>query len=1076
MIRWLYKSLPCCVMVSALLWMQVGIAAPLSQLPGVLPRFESVGVGHIPRDVVPAFVQDRAGYLWIATGDGLVRFDGYNYRPQERPTQDPALRNLGWIRTLLAARDGKVWIGTETRGLSAYDPQHDLVADYGGSTRPQPRDEAALQALALPTIVALAEDADGRIYAGSLGGGVDIFDPRSALFSNQRHSAQPGALPDDRVHALLIDRGQTLWVGTWAGLARKRPGGEHFEVVGAAVLAGHTVQTIFEASDGQIWVGTQKGLLATVDPHSGQARVHALPASGLRKAPVTRILETPNHALWVARSGGIQILDARRATLLQELRHDVRRPAGLAGNDVTHMLLDRAGWLWVSGYGLGLQRHNQANNSIVLREPDLDSKSPFNHADVRSLLALPSGLVWAGTQSGAVAILNADLQLRQVVAQLPTPVEAMVQTRDGNMWVGGNGRLYQYNAQGRAMRTLAYTGGKTRRLFESDDGGLWIGAQDGVYRLAPAATRIERQIDAQSGPKGEVHAFAQAPDGRIWIGTSQGMYRTQEDHKGLEHLTQQPGETLGSDIVIGLLFDRKGTLWVDTSVGGLHRLKSGHAATTLAYTRVSERHGQVGKPFGANLMEDARGRIWTQMNVYDPDADRLIELSAADGANLGTGWFFAYAQTAQGRMLFGGSKGILVVQGDAFDESTYAPPVQITELRVNGERQGLKANARTLQLSSQVRSFGVEFTALDYAAPARVRYAYKLEGFDPDWIHTGANLRLASYSNLPPGSYTLRIRASNHSGVWSPMEQSQAIYIQAAWWQTTGFAVLVVLLAALAVAALVYLRTHQLQRRQHHLETQVLERTEELEIMTLELQLQQDALEESSLRDPLTGLYNRRFLTQCMDSEIALSVRAHEGSLAYGEEFNESHDLQFFLLDIDHFKSINDTYGHMEGDAVLKQFAQRLCGVFRDGDYLVRWGGEEFLCVARQSPRQHSAELAQRACDAMAREPFTLENGTSIGITCSVGFACFPLVPRWPLGVGWVETVKLADAAMYQAKNAGRNGWCGVTGHTAVGPEELQAWLQMPAEQLLAGNTGAVCVNSRSYAIGLTNAVTPQGH
>ena len=135
------------------------------------PRFESVGVGVIPRDVVPTLAQDKAGFLWVATGDGLVRYDGYRFRPLERDSAEPTRRNLGWIRALLPAKDGRLWIGTETDGLSVYDPKQERVTDFGLG-------DDAKWAVA-PTVRALAEDPDGSIWVGSLGGGLARFDPAS---------------------------------------------------------------------------------------------------------------------------------------------------------------------------------------------------------------------------------------------------------------------------------------------------------------------------------------------------------------------------------------------------------------------------------------------------------------------------------------------------------------------------------------------------------------------------------------------------------------------------------------------------------------------------------------------------------------------------------------------------------------------------------------------------------------------------------------------------------------------------------------------------------------------------------
>jgi diguanylate cyclase (GGDEF)-like protein len=400
--------------------------------------------------------------------------------------------------------------------------------------------------------------------------------------------------------------------------------------------------------------------------------------------------------------------------------------------------------------------------------------------------------------------------------------------------------------------------------------------------------------------------------------------------------------------------------------------------------------------------------------------------------------------------LFGGSKGILLVKPEAFDASAYAPPLLLSGLRINGVQHPLAHQGKGLALASGDHSFGLEFTALDFADPQRLEYAYRLEPFEKNWIHTPASLRVASYSNLDPGTYQLHIRATNRSGVWSPVEQTVSIRVAPAWWQQLWMRVLFATLAALLMAAVVALRTRSLRRTQKLLEDKVHARTAELETMAQELQAQQKALQESSVRDPLTGLHNRRYLTQCIDADMALSVRAHEGQLSYGASLNGTQDLLFFLLDIDHFKEVNDQYGHRAGDSVLRQFSERLRTVFRDTDYLVRWGGEEFLGVARQTARASAVELAERARAAVANDAFVLEDGTPLHITCSVGFACFPLLPAQPRQLGWADMVYLADAAMYTVKHHGRNGWVGLLGCEPMPQDTLQDWIRRPLQEWMA--------------------------
>jgi diguanylate cyclase (GGDEF)-like protein len=238
------------------------------------------------------------------------------------------------------------------------------------------------------------------------------------------------------------------------------------------------------------------------------------------------------------------------------------------------------------------------------------------------------------------------------------------------------------------------------------------------------------------------------------------------------------------------------------------------------------------------------------------------------------------------------------------------------------------------------------------------------------------------------------------------------------------------------------------------LEAKVYERTAELENLSQELQAKSAELEASSLIDPLTGLHNRRFLNQYLDGEVAQALRRHEEHRHQGTPLAEGADIVFFILDIDHFKQVNDQYGHAAGDAVLVQMRQRLQQAFRQADYLVRWGGEEFLIVARATSRSQAPELAERACAAVANAPFVLGDGTLLQRTCSVGFAAFPLAPAWPTVLEWPTVVDLADQALYAVKNNGRNGWLGLVEVTAESATALRDAAKQPLTQWVA--SGAV--------------------
>jgi len=250
--------------------------------------------------------------------------------------------------------------------------------------------------------------------------------------------------------------------------------------------------------------------------------------------------------------------------------------------------------------------------------------------------------------------------------------------------------------------------------------------------------------------------------------------------------------------------------------------------------------------------------------------------------------------------------------------------------------------------------------------------------------------------------------------------------------QALALAIALALLLPVATALLMHRRQSRLLAAHRALEARLREHTL--------------ALEEASLTDTLTGLRNRRFLLDRIDADCAAVLRRHGASLASGLPLADG-DYLFFLMDLDRFKRLNDAHGHAAGDAVLRQLRERLERVFRSGDYMIRWGGEEFLIVARDTSRRHAAELAERLRALVADTPFLTTQGESLAVSCSVGFACFPLMPAQPAAFAWHEVVAAADAALYAAKRAGRNRWLGVAQAGGADAESLRGLLALPAEQ-----------------------------
>ncbi len=176
------------------------------------------------------------------------------------------------------------------------------------------------------------------------------------------------------------------------------------------------------------------------------------------------------------------------------------------------------------------------------------------------------------------------------------------------------------------------------------------------------------------------------------------------------------------------------------------------------------------------------------------------------------------------------------------------------------------------------------------------------------------------------------------------------------------------------------------------------------------------SLEEASMTDPLTGIRNRRFFSAMIQNDVAQTIRAY-----LGQKDPFARDLVFFLIDLDNFKEVNDSYGHDTGDHVLVETVRRIGSAIRSSDLLVRWGGEEFLIVSRHTNRREADAQAQRVLQAVREELYSVSSTHKIRQTCSIGWAAFPWLEDNVNAIGYEAVLTMADRALGQAKQAGKD-------------------------------------------------------
>ncbi len=985
--------------------------------------FESVGsADDIPYGVVTRIVQAPSGLFWIGTQNGLLRFDGYRFRRFVHDPRDASSLSGDFVQSLAVDARGRVWVGTEADGVSVFDPETERFLRY----RHQPGSD---QGIGPGPIHAITVAPDGAVWIAA-DVGLVRHDPDTGAFQSwlgERADRVPG--PELRVQSLLFDRAGQLWVGTRDGLARVRVGSsalERFRTQGSPALAGKDISTLFEDSGGQLWVGTREHGAARLDPDSGQlhwiGREHAQ-AEALSQGWVNAIAQPTADEIWLSRfPEGIAIVDRETGSVRHLLRHDPAIPSGLAFDALGVLLVDRSGLLWVGAWGGGLQRHNPRNQAIRLLRHSPTHPHRLSHPSVLRILERRDGRVFVGTTGNGIDII--DRRLGVVGGYRPDPadpdalasgvVSGLAEDAQGRLWVGTyQSGVHRLDPGARGFRRYGREHGlptlQIEYLFMARDDRLWVGTGDGLLRFDAAADRFVALLDAEGhAPQVRINDIDEDDDGRLWIATSGGLYVVEPGSEVLSHRADV-ARGLVSDHVASVLVDTRGRVWVD-SAKGLQRLLR-DADGGERFEDVSARLGMAGESLGGSLQEDAQGRIWSPLYVFDPEAMTIYTLHRADGMDIGAHWIGAAARTRDGHLLFGGSTGLAVVAPERFMPWREDPRVIISGVSIDGREQPLALAERGLRLASTQRRFSVEFGAADFASPQANKYEYRLLGESAQWTEVDAEHRIASFSNLWPGKYVLELRARNRVGDASSAPTRVTVTIDPAWWQTGWFVLAMLLLIVALAFLLVRFSAVRYRRRALGLQVLVDERTRELRAFAQRAEL-------ASRTDPLSGLGNRRSIDIDLPDKIAeVQTRRSDGAAIR---------LAFVVIDIDGFKAINDRLGHRAGDQVIERVGALIAGSLHEGDLAARWGGEEFLIVAAVADEDAAWQRAEALRVAVAATTDMAQP-----LTVSIGVACLPFDPARSDAPGWEQVVEIADTAMYIAKHEGRNR---AYGFHATGP------------------------------------------
>ncbi|MEZ0469704.1 diguanylate cyclase [Luteimonas salinilitoris] len=968
----------------------------------------------LSQSTVNALEVDDRGFLWLATQEGLNRFDGHRFRVHRRGrTGDDGLASGSIDALAFETGRQRLWLGTNDAGLEVVH-----LPDWR-RTRLGPAD-----GLSHSQVGQILLDPAGGAWVGT-GAGIDHVD--ADLRRVRRLGATAAVVRlvagNDRRSALVLDRNCRLWRATREGL---QPLAE--PPAGAEVCVG-----LQHGPEGA-WVASERGGLHLLDAVDGRLLRH-LPMSELGAGPerISALLRLSDGRVLVGFGDGN----------LRQLPADGASPRSLPldralQSAIVSLHEDGSGSLWIGTYTSGLYQMRPLSAAIRQGAPGVSSgPATWPSRSMRAIWRDGTHLL-AGTDAGLMQRHGAG-PWQPVPAFAGRSVRVIRPARGGGWWIGTHAGLWHWRGGDRAQRIVGLPDARIEDLWPAD-GGLWVATRGGLARIEGGRVVDDPRLAPLSGVL--LTCLLRDDDGTLWIGSNaDGLWRLDDD--GVPQRFRPAGGELHESI--WSLHAGSGALWAGSFSGGLYRIEpaGGHAR---AYTD----NDGLANNVVYRILEDGDRRLWLSTNhglsVLDPATGIIQNLGPRDGLQnqeFNSGSAF---RAADGLLYFGGTRGLDVIDPRGLPvRSAPARPV-LTALRIMSQEQpnGDTAPRETdlvyadgITLGHRDIVFSIAMTAIDFTAPDAARLRYRVEGLHQEWIHPNAAHAEFSASHLPPGRYTLHVQAAGRDGQFGP-SRSLAVRMTPPWWRHPlayfGYGLLTLLLLA-GLATRVGAAMRREGRRVELLNQTVAERTAQLQEANQRLRHTNEQLDVATRRDPLTRISNRRDLQDWLGREAAaLRVRLERSS--------DGHErLVFFMIDIDDFKQVNDLHGHQAGDEVLVHFADRLRLLCRDDDLLVRWGGEEFLLISRFTHIDDAMVLAERIRGTIARQPIRARPGVMLELTCSIGFAPWPFSLDWPALGDWEASVALADRCLYSAKRGGKDAWVGLAPGRAPGQAAIQALL-----------------------------------
>ncbi len=918
----------------------------------------------LPQNQVNALLQGKLGYILIGTQSGIGKFDGQNFQVI---TKKEGLSH-NFITAFAAAKQGYTWIAT-IDGLSLLNHKSNSIENYLPSTD--------IDAIAL-------DPKSGAPWIVSASSGIKYL--KNQTFHIFDKLPQPKE-NKDRIKGIYITAAGTRYFYSSSTLFQIAETGEISTITSPAPI--NTVKQL----DEKITIGTANGLFTLEN-----LRLEPLLQLPETMTNVRDFVKDPYQNLWIGTSRGALHYNQQDNRITT-----ITTANGLVNNSVTRILVDRESNVFI-GTRNGLSQLSQDFFRMYGSDDRLPSEFAWTFAaDNQSILI--------GGDDGIAQFTNGIIRPLSINKHFKgKSVRAIVKTDENTFLIGTRNRgIFKWSRSKNNLEIL-HPNAHVLSALKQTNGSVWWGTDNGILAYdGKTFTSYKEGLREKN-----IWSLAVLDEDTLLVGTGKGLQQLKNQTISDCPLTNQ----LCFDIINDIHVASPDEILVATQMHGLYIYKDKQILNLTTEDGIL--HDDVW-----SVIKDDRGDIWfsTSVSLERYRNGFLSHYNKKTGLVGVEGSLHAVFKSHDGAVYFGFVPGFLeiapITPRNSEKTKMGKPIIFVNNININNENYELK---KYFELEYNKNNIEFRYQGVSTRKENPIYYKTRLFPFEEEWSPSTPDTFI-KYLNLPPGRYTFEVKANNGgpNSPWIPSLNKISIDIANPFWLTWWFILLEILSGAALILLIIKIRLNSLEKQKRLLEALVEERTEEIIHKNQELA-------RLSLTDPLTDLKNRRYLEEKIKEDISLIERyIYDSNREPGKADGTVKLLGVFILDIDHFKRVNDLYGHSAGDIVIVEIAQLLLEMLRNSDTIVRWGGEEFLIITRQASMDTSYELAERIRKRIKEHPFKIDDNTAISKTVSIGFAHFPFLPGDISTVTWDQVLSLADSALYTAKRNGRNLTVGVS-------------------------------------------------